>query len=300
MTERGSPSRILTRRLSPNEFGDDLFRGDLTDPRACKRAVKKVNAIIHIAGEKKDPTRFEAVNVLGTKNLLVAAIEEGVDRFVCVSSLGILGADPLQAKTFDENTPCRPRNEYEQSKWEAEKLVQWAKRAGLAVAILRPANIFGDLDPDKTFLTLARTVRDRRFLFLGGRSALINMIFVEDVAHAILALVGHPRAPGRIYHLSETCTIGEFVDALSQALEVGKPRLAIPSSVTWVCRTLLRVVKRFPLVFQTPAFDRLVSLNNQARFATSRLADELGFGCPVGWREGIRRIVGWYRFEGML
>ena len=178
LTERGSPSRILTRRLSPNEFGDDLFRGDLTDPRACKRAVKGVNAIIHIAGEKKDPTRFGLVNVLGTKNLLVAATKEGVDRFVYVSSLGILGADPLQEKLFDESSRCRPRNEYEQSKWEAEELVQRAGREGLGVAILRPANIFGDLDADKTFLTLARTVRDRRFLFLGGRSAIINMVFV--------------------------------------------------------------------------------------------------------------------------
>jgi len=297
---RGYRSCILTRRPDLDESTEDFFVGDLVDASACRRAVAGVNTVIHIAGEKLDPTRFELVNIKGTKNLLVASIDERIQRFVYVSSLGILGADPLQVRVFDENAQCRPRNGYERSKWEAEKVVQETGREGLAVAILRPANVFGDCDPDQTFLELARTVRDGRFVFLGGRNSLINMVFVEDVAHAVLALAEHPNAAGGIYHLSDTCTIGEFVDALSEELHVQKPGLEVPALLVWFSRVLLKALRRSPGVSHSSTFDRLISLNNQASFATSRLADELGFHCPVGWRAGLGRMVRWYRSQGEL
>jgi nucleoside-diphosphate-sugar epimerase len=300
LVKQGYDLRVLTRKTDMALSSVSYTVGDLTDASACRKAMENVNVVIHVAGEKRATSRFWPVNVLGTKNLLDAAVTDGVERFVHVSSVGVIGADPLQSKVFDEDVPCMPRNEYERSKWEGENLVKQAVSEGLAVTILRPANVFGDCDPERGLLTLIRTVLKGRFFYVGGRDATCNYVYVEDVAHACLSLAENPRAIGRIYHLSDICRLGEFLDILADELHVRRPSLKIPNSISRLLRIALYGARRLPWVPHSPAFNRLISLNNQANFATSRLADELGFECPVGWREGLRRLVSWYRSEGML
>jgi len=300
LTARGYRSRILTRRPDPDKASVDVFAGDLVDVSACRGAVAGVNVVIHVAGAKRDASHFWPDNVQGTKNLLVAAISEGVQHFVHVSSVGVIGADPLQSKLFSEDAPCMPRNEYERSKWEAERLVHQAASEGLPVTILRLANVFGDYDPERGLLTLIQTVLNGGFFFIGGRDAICNYVYVEDVAHACLSLAGNPRAIGRTYHLSDMCALGEFVDVLAHELGAKRPNLALPKPMSWMVRMALHGSRRLPWVASTSGFDRLVSLNNRASYATSRLADELGFECRVGWREGLGRLVSWYRSQGVL
>lgn len=300
LVNRGYRVRALTRKPDMSFPSITSIAGDLADASACRKAMDNVDVVIHAAGEKRAMSRFWLVNVQGTKNLLDAAVTDGVERFVHVSSVGVIGADPFRSKVFGEDVPCMPRNEYERSKWEAENLVKHAASEGLPVAILRPANVFGDCDPERGLLTLIRTLLNERFFYIGGRDATCNYVYVEDVAHACLALVENPRAIGRTYHLSDACTLGEFVGFLADELGVKRPSLKVPNSISRLLRGALCGARRLPWVSHSPAFDRLISLNNQANFATSRLVDELGFECPVGWRKGLRQLVSWYRSEGML
>jgi len=300
LVKRGYRLRVLTRKPDMALSSESYIIGDLTDASACRKAMDNVNVVIHVAGEKRATSRFWPGNVQGTKNLLDAAVTDGVERFVHVSSVGVIGADPLQSKVFGEEIPCMPRNEYERSKWEAEKLVHQAASEGLPVVILRPANVFGDCDPERGLLRLIRTVLNGWFIFIGGRDATCNYVYVEDVAHACLALAEHPRAVGRTYNLSDDCTLGEFVDAVADELGVTKSRIQLPSSLASGIRASLRVIRRFPRFSESSIASRLISLNNQARFSTNRLADELQFRCPVGWQAGLSRVVSWYRSQGEL
>lgn len=301
LLERGYRLRVLSRRPDKVQASAlDWCVGDLTDASACRQAMDAVQVVIHAAGAKRDAAGYWPVNVQGTENLLAAAVHEGVGRFVHISSVGVIGADPLRSRVCDEDTPCAPGNDYERSKWAAEKLVCQAGAKGVPVAVLRPANVFGDRDPARNLLTLIRTVRDGRFVYLGGRNAICNYVYVEDVAHACLALAEDPKAVGRVYHLSDAYLLGEFVDALADELSVARPTLQPPALLTPLIRTALRALRQLPGLSQSPVVTRLVSLNNQARFATTRLADELGFRCPVGWRAGVSRAVRWYRAQGEL
>lgn len=300
LVNRGYRVRLLTRKPDMALFSVSYTVGDLADASACRKAMDNVDVVIHVAGEKRKASRFWLVNVQGTKNLLAAATYEGVEHFVHVSSVGVIGADPLQRKVFSEDVPCMPRNDYERSKWVAENLVKQAASEGLPVVILRPANVFGDCDPERGLLRLIRSVHNDWFVYIGGRDAVCNYVYVEDVAHACLSLAENPRAIGRTYHLSDACTLGEFVDVLADELHVKRPSLKIPNSISRLLRVALCGARRLHWVSSSSTFNRLVSLNNQASFATSRLANELGFECSVGWRNGLRRLVSWYRSEGML
>lgn len=300
LLNRGYRVRILTRKLDMIRSPGNGFVGDLTDSSACRQAMENVDIVIHAAGAKREADRFWPVNVHGTENLLTAAMEKGVERFIHLSSIVVIGADPLQPKVYHEDVPCMPRNEYERSKWEAEKLVHRAATKGLPVAILRPANVFGDGDPEKTLLRLIRNVRNGWFVYIGGRNAMCNYIFVEDVAHASLSLVEHPNAVGRTFHLSDDCTLGECVEHLSNELGGKRSGLGLPSPLPDTIRTVLRIMRCLPGFSQFSLTSRLISLNNQARFGMTRLTEELEFRCPVGWRVGLNRVIRWYRSQGEI
>ncbi len=300
LLKRGDSLRILTRKKDSGLSSVDCVVGDLTDLSTCRRAVKDAAIVIHAAGEKYDRARFWEVNVRGTENLLIAAIDEGIERFVHVSSVGVVGADPLRPRVFNEDAFCEPHNAYERTKWEAEKLVRHAGNGGLRVAILRPSNVFGEGDQRTGLLSLIRSVKRGHFVYIGGRHAISNYVFVDDVAHACLTLAEHPAAVGRIYNLSDDCSMGEFVDALADDLGVARPWLELPASLSFLIRTGLRVLRRLPGFSRSRIIARLTALNNQVRFPRTRLTEELGFVCPVGWREGLCRMVEWYRCQGML
>lgn len=294
--------RALTRDVNALKGIEnvEIIRGDIQDQVSLPRALKDVDVVFHLAAIKQNPAHLWAVNVLGTRNMLLAAAAEKVIRFVHISSVGVIGADPLRRFIFDENAPCSPRNKYERSKWKSEELVWEAGAKGLRVTILRPANVFGAHDPETGLLRLARVIRDGKFFYLGSRNAICNYVFVEDVAHACLAVAEHPSAAGHTYHLSDSCTLGEFVDTLADELQVKRPSLEFPDWLASLIRMILRGRRRLSLLSNSPFFARLVSLNNQASFATMRLANELGFTYPVGWREGLKRLIKWYRIKGEI
>ena len=254
--------RCLVRKPLPAS-GAEMTVGDITDPMACHAAVKGVTAVIHTAGEKSRVSQYMAVNAEGTRNLLEAALQNGVSRFIHVSSVGVIGADPFCKRVFDEESPCYPRNDYERSKWQAEHYILQAASKGLEAVILRPANVFGDNDPNLGLLNLVRTVREGRFFFLGGRESICNFIYVDDVAAAAIAALEHRKAVGKIYHLSDSCTIGVFIDFLADELGVLRPRLKVPSPLAALVRMILSISLVLPAVAGSTFFSRAVSLNNQ-------------------------------------
>ena len=143
---RELPVRALVRdprragRLTA--WGVDLAQGDVTDPDSLRAAFAGVDTVVHlvaiIKGSRAD---FERVMVQGTRNVVAAAREAGVRRFVLMSALGL-----------DE----RSRNAvpYFAAKWEMERAV---KEAGLEYVIFRPSFVFGkDGGVLPTFVRLAR------------------------------------------------------------------------------------------------------------------------------------------------
>ena len=300
MTQAGWKPRLLSRKEPPGHSEMEWVQGDIRDPVACDRAIVGAEAVIHAAGEKNQKDDMHAVNVEGTSNLLKAALKNDVKRFVHISSVGVIGAHPLQKRVLDENVTCRPNNEYEKSKWLAEEKVKEASAMGLKSVIVRPTNVFGDRDPSKGLLSLAQSIRDGRFAFLGGRDSTCNFIFVEDVARAVLAMVEHDGNVEGVYHVSDPCSLGEFVDAMADELCVGRPTINVPDVCSQSLRMLLRFSYHLPFVSQLPIFSRLIALNNQAVFISARLQSERGFNNPVGWRQGVKRLVQWYRGQGEL
>jgi nucleoside-diphosphate-sugar epimerase len=300
LRRKGIRMRSVSRNASVKEMGEDFFSGDIANPDSCRDMMQDVRMVIHAAGAKRDPSAFYPVNVLGTSNLLNAAAAAGVVHFVHISSIGVLGADPLESNSFGEESACRPRNDYEQSKWEAEKLVHEACRHGLPATILRPSNVFGERDPGHGLLRLVKNVSRGHFAYLGGKNVACNYVYAEDVAHACMAVMENFKAVGRTYHVSDDCLLSEFIHVMTRELRVREPDLCVPEFVADAERKVLRYLHRQIHWQKSSMVSRWTSLNNCVKFRTNRLRDELDFTYPVGWREGLRRLIHWYRSEGLL
>jgi uncharacterized protein YbjT (DUF2867 family) len=219
---RELPVRALVRdrerapRLA--SWGVDLVQGDLTDLTSLRAAVSGVDSIVHlvaiIKGSRAD---FERVMAQGTRDLVVAAREAGVRRFVLASALGL-------------NERSRDAVPYFAAKWEMERAV---KESGLEYVIFRPSFIFGkDGGVLPTFVRLARFAPVIPVIGAGTRR--MQPIWVEDVAEYYAAALDLSSAANQTFELGgpEAVTWNEFWERLKRAVGAHRPSVHLPVALT--------------------------------------------------------------------
>lgn len=198
LTGAGLHVRVLSR--SDGNWGPEIevCRGDLSDADCLRRFLKGADFIFHCAAELHDAAEMQEVNVAGTRRLLRACAESGAEYFCHISSAGVVGK--TEQKRVDETTICDPQNEYEKSKWKAEKLVA-AGIGDCRVVILRPTNVVDESRAGVFDFFKNRNLPNRLKLFLkGGECA--RIVHAEDVADAALHFVDQPIADPEIYFVS--------------------------------------------------------------------------------------------------
>jgi uncharacterized protein YbjT (DUF2867 family) len=170
--QQGQAIKALTRREQGPRHGAEWVRGDLAGEAALRELCAGASAVIHIAGltHAADPAAFDAANVTGTANVLAAAKEAGVKRFVCVSSLS--AREPQLSA-------------YGASKAKAEELV---KASGLDWTIVRPPAVYGPRDTEMFELFRAAKLG---VIPMPPRGA-ASIIHVSDLATLLLNLAGSP------------------------------------------------------------------------------------------------------------
>lgn len=218
---REIPVRALVRTRSRGSrlvaWGAELVEGDVTDPGSLRDALAGVDTVVHLAsiikGSRDD---FERVMAQGTRNLVAAAEEAGVRRFVLTSALGV-----------DEHS--RELVPYFAAKWEMERAV---RESTVEHVIFRPSFVFGkDGGALPTFVRLARFAPVTPIV--GPGTQRLQPIWVEDVAEYHVRAIDLPAAAGRSFEIGgpEAVTWNEFWDRLKRVLGVRRPSLHVPFGV---------------------------------------------------------------------
>jgi nucleoside-diphosphate-sugar epimerase len=298
LVDRGHRVRVLTRRAPAVRAealasGIEFVHGDIRDPERVRDALADVEVVFHVAGEKRKTDAVASVNVDGTRNLLDRCVEAGITRVVHVSSAGVTGRP--RGRLVTEDTPCAPDNAYEQAKDLAEHVVEeFRARHGVRITIVRPTNVFGDGDPEQHLSTLIDIVARGRFRFIGNESAMVNYVYVDDVADACSRLYADA-ASGATYIVSDPCSLGDFVGAIADALAVPRPSGRVPAWLAegagLVADVAARVTaRRLPL---TAA--KVKAARSPVVYSSLKLRAALDSWPPCGWAEGVRRTVAWYQ-----
>lgn len=297
--------RVLTRRPEiVGRFwpkGDvEPWAGDLTVPKTLRGFVNNARVVYHLAGEARDTDCFDVVNVAGTRNLLEACYDQKLTRFVHLSSTGVIGA--RFAGVVDECTPCHPRGAYERSKYAGEQMVlALSKKSQVPATVIRPPNVFGEGRPQNGDLWLAwlRAIQKGRFRFFGTRDSVANYVYVGDVVRACLLVASSEKATGKIYIVSDSCPLRNFVGAAAEFLGVGMPG-TLPIWFGYAAAAAFEITGKLASFSPPLTVSRVRALANRWMYSSKKLREELGYEPDVGWREGLRRTVEWYKRNKLL
>ena len=301
----GNSVRALVRPSSslPEDLSKSVerFDGDLTNADSCREAVRGCRLVYHLAAlyrREAQPLVFFDVNVGGTRNILKACEEEGVERVVHCSTVGVHGH--LEKVPADEGAPFHPGDPYQSSKLEGELVArEFAKERGLPVVIFRPTGIYGP--GDTRLLKFFRMAKKRRPLIGSGKPH-YHLTFISDLVEGIILCGIHPDAVGEVFILGgqEAPTLREWYDTVADVLGVRPRKVRLP---VWpflaagaVCELLFK-----PFGLQPPIHRRSVRFFTHDRwFDISKAEGLLGYRPKVGVREGMRLTAEWYKSQGLL
>jgi thioester reductase-like protein len=242
-------------------------RGDIARPdlglgsRRRDALAEAVSEIVHGAATVSFTATLErarAVNVQCTRRMLALAercqVRGGLRRFTYVSTAYVAGEHSGCFSEDDLDVGQRFRNAYERSKFEAERLVA-SRRAQLPITVTRPSIVVGERDTGWTnsFNVLywpLRAFSRGAYLALPGRGAApVDVVSVDYVADAILALSQAPEAVGSTFHLTagrHASSVGELVALASACFGRAAPRLIEPALYTRVVYPLLLLASDNP------------------------------------------------------
>ncbi len=195
-----NPSRAVRLARMPIEFAV----GDLSSPADLARALEGCDAVVHAGiGTSWRESERVAVNVEGTRNLVNAALEAGVTRFVHVSTIALYGDKPTG--TITEDTPIQPKKgwDYAESKNAAEQIVLDAVSRGLPALSLRVSVVYGP--HNLTIVTRPlQHLAENRLVLVECRDVPSNTIYVDNLCQGIeRALAAGADVNGQIFLLSD-------------------------------------------------------------------------------------------------
>jgi dihydroflavonol-4-reductase len=277
----------------------EIVYGDVTDLESIRRAMSGVQHVFHLAAvitilPGRQPHVYR-VNVDGTRNMLQAAREAGIRRFVYTSSIHAIKRIP-HGRVIDESLPYDPDNsygEYDRSKAQATLAVLEAARNGLDAVILCPTGVIGPYDYRISSMTasILNTVRGETPTIIKGSA--YDFVDVRDVADGILAAWEKGRT-GESYLLSGGCVRGEEIqttvgEAVGKHVKINYLPLGPARVLAFLMAWYSRLTGTTP-VFTPYALEVLLS---NADISHAKATRELGYN-PRPPRQSIIETVKWF------
>jgi dihydroflavonol-4-reductase len=302
LIERGHKVRALVRGSNhPREIEVEAVVGDLRDRESLRRAVEGCGAVFHVAADYRlwapDANEMYRSNVEGTRNLLEAAREAGVERIVYTSTVGCIGIPG--GGEGNEEIPVGLKDmtgPYKRSKFLAEQVALQLAAGGLPVVIVNPTAPLGDHDFKPT--PTGKIVVD----FLKGAMPAyietgLNGVDVEDVAEGHV-LAWERGKPGERYILGcQNLTLEEIFARLERASGRKAPTRRIPYAVAYAAGVASTawagVTGRAP---RAP-LDAVRMARKKMFVSHAKAARELGYS-PGPVEGALERAVTWFRANG--
>lgn len=275
MTYAGNPENL---REIAGDARYRFVRGDICDPAAVRDAIGSgASAIVNFAAETHvdrsilAPEQFLKTDVLGTHVLLEAVREQGIERFLQVSTDEVYG--DVETGSSDETYPIRPRSPYAASKAGGDlQVLAYRTTFNTPVLITRGSNTYGPYQyPEKLIpLFVTNLIDDEQVPVYGDGRQIRDWLHVDDHARGILHVLEHG-VLGEVYNIGGGNS--------RENVEITRHLLAATGR-TWESH-----VKH---VTDRAGHDRRYSLD-------AAKAARLGWTPRVAFEQGLRETVDWYR-----
>jgi len=312
----GSAARI-------GRFPVELVLCDIMDPPSILSALDGVTRIVHCAvGDR-------GVTVEGTRNILAAAEQAGIERFVHVSTVAVYG--DVGGEVTEDASFGVTGDAYGDSKIEAEQVCADFIQRGLPVSILRPTLVYGPFSESWTIEWASRLQARPWMLSSEDCQGICNLVHVDDLVCAVQLALVHDAAVGEAFNVNgaERPTWQEYFDALSLALGLPPP-VSQSKAASHLAAQVMQPVRNFakfllanfegPImslhersalakrmmrfaestIKKTPTTGEFGALTKRASFSTQKAAERLGYEPRIEMAAGVELCVGWLRHHGYV
>jgi len=256
-----------------------VYEGDIRDAGAVERIVAEggYGAIIHLAARAgvrpsiKEPRLYIETNILGTYNLLEAARQAGIGRFICASSSSVYGV--LKTAPFREDMALTETiSPYAATKLAAEQLCSnYSHLYGMRTINLRFFTVYGPRQrPDLAIHKFTRHIHEGKAIDqFGDGSTRRDYTYIDDIIQGVMACLSYEGQLCDVFNLgeSQTTTLTELIHAIEETL--GKKAM----------------INRMP---EQPGDVPLTYAD------ISKARERLGYNPSTKIKEGIPKFVEWY------
>jgi len=239
-------------------------------------------------------------NVDGTRALLRAALDAGVERIVYTSSVATLGIDADHPS--DETTPSTEADmigHYKRSKFRAEQAVHALAREGAPVVIVNPSTPIGpgDARPTPTGRIVIEAAKGRIPAYVDTG---LNVVHVDDVARGHLLAYDHGKVGERYVLGGENLTLGEILTLIATLVGRRPPRVRLWPGLVLPFAHVSELVARLrnagePLL----TVDGVRMATKRMHFSSAKAIRELGYDSRPAV-DALRDALDWYRANGYL
>jgi UDP-glucose 4-epimerase len=249
-------------------------------------AVIHLAARVHMMQDKSaDPlAAYRATNVAAALRVAVAARRAGAHRFVFVSSAKAVG-ESSNGRPIAETDEPKPTDPYGISKLEAEQALKaYGRESGLEVVVVRPPLVYGP-GVRAHFLQLMKAIARGVPLPLGAVSARRSLVFVDNLADALVHCTTDPRAAWQTFHVTDGRDLSVSELARGLATQLHAPGRLLPVPVD-----LLKLAGR--LTGRSAQVDRLIG---ELRLDSAHIREQLGWHAPHTVEHGLMETAAWFR-----
>lgn len=289
--------RKLERVPFVSQAGVDLQVVELTDTGALPELVRGQDIVFHlgVASGTSKPETAERVNITAASNLVKAAAEAGVTRFVHVSTMAAYGSPDQEIIAEDHTLDTKQSALYGRTKALGEIQVRkTAAELGLELAVVRPGMVFGPRGRSWT-INLFKLVQRGVPVIFGDGSGQAQPVYVDNLIDGMILTATRPEAAGEAFNFVDQPLPWRDLFAYYGAMCGRKPR-----------RLPLRLAKVVIALFRR-ATGRSESVDDIVRFYTAKSVYPitkaerlLDYEPRITIEEGMKRTEEWLREAGYL
>jgi dihydroflavonol-4-reductase len=309
LAERGFVVRALVRASSPRGnlegFDVSVVEGDMREPDDMRRAMRDVRYLFHVAADyrlwARDPGEIVRNNVRGTRAVMEAATETGVERVVYTSSVATLKPGTREDPSDEKRrlTEAQAIGAYKRSKVAAERVVeQMIAEKALPAVIVNPSTPIGprDIKPTPTGRVIVEAATGRMPAFLDTG---LNLAHVEDVAEGHLLALEKGQI-GESYILGgQNVSLKEMLGTICELVGRRAPRVQLPPRPLFPLAAMAEAVAQLTGKEPFLTRDALRMAGHHMFFTAARAERELGYHARP-YRIALEDALAWYRNAGYL
>lgn len=284
------------------DVGVHPFRADISKKDQLLDAFKGQEIVFHCAAFPSPWGNYELfyqANVIGTRNVVRACLENEVKRLVYVSTPSIY-FDYNSRMNVKESDPLpEPVSNYARTKLLAEEEIDKGFANGLAVISIRPRALFGEGDT-VIFPRLIRRLKSGGLPILGDGENMVDLTYIENALDALLLCAESPdSALGKKYNISngQPVKIWKLIERICDELKYLRPRRRISYRAAYVAAGVMEsVFSLIPFSPEPPLTRFSVSMMaNNSSLNISAAQNELGYQPKISIEEGVGRFLKWWK-----